>query len=119
MKPYKTTMFINKSKYIPCMKKNISRKKIIIAIIIISLAIFFFPKSAGGVCGGECPSPPAVQRIEYDCIGIKKDAYPPPGCMDCGMRIVCYGIVTDDKKCFTYYDGSNNPPTEISCNNFL
>ena len=86
----------------------------IIAIVIIALVTFLYPKNAGSTCG-FCPSPPAIQRTEYGCIGFKQDLRPGPGCMDCGINIVCYGIVTAEKKCYTYMDGFEKPPTEVPC----
>jgi len=85
-----------------------------IIVTLIILIVYFYPKEAGGTCG-FCPSPPAVQRIEYGCIGFKQDMRPEQGCMDCGIRIVCYGLVTGEKKCYTYMHDFNNPPTEVPC----
>ena len=79
------------------------RKILVIIFVIIGLGLMyiFFPKDAGGTCG-FCPGPPNIHRTEYGCLGIKQDKKPGPGCMDCGINIVCYGIVTSEKKCFTY-----------------
>ncbi len=93
------------------------KKKILIAIVVLIvmfLAGFFYPKDAGSTCG-FCPPPPTVQRTEYGCIGFKQDVEPDPGCMDCGINIVCYGIVTGEKKCYTYMNDFDSPPTEVSC----
>jgi len=74
---------------------------IISIVIVLVLAYFFFPKDAGGTCG-FCPGPPNIHRTEYGCIGIRADIKSGPGCMDCGTNIVCFGIVTSEKKCYTY-----------------
>ena len=90
-------------------------KKILIIVLImlgLGLVYFFFPKDAGGTCG-FCPEPPFIHRTEYGCIGIKQDISPGLGCMDCGTNIVCFGIVTSKKKCYTYIKGT---PVEVpSC----
>jgi hypothetical protein len=86
---------------------------LILVLIVILVGIYiFYPKDAGGTCG-FCPSPPAVQRIEYDCIGFKYEYN--PKCPDCGIQIKCIGIVTGSKKCYTYLSGFNKPPTEVPC----
>lgn len=85
----------------------------IAAIITVALAAFFWPKDAGGTCG-FCPSPPAVQRIEHGCLGFKHDILQ-SDCSDCGIKVQCYGIATNDKKCYTYLNGSNNTPTQVPC----
>ncbi|MBI3036836.1 hypothetical protein HYY73_03755 [Candidatus Woesearchaeota archaeon] len=85
----------------------------IAAIITVALAALFWPKDAGGTCG-FCPSSPAVQRIEHGCLGFKHDIEP-SNCLDCGIKVQCYGIVTDDKTCYTYLNGFNNTPTEVPC----
>ncbi len=77
---------------------------ILMIIIIVPLIIFFSPKDAGSTCGGWCQSSPHIQRTEYGCIGFKFDYYP-TGCMDCGTKIYCSGIVTSDKKCYTSIHG--------------
>lgn len=90
-------------------------KKILILILIIlvlGLVYLFFPKNAGGTCG-FCPGPPQISRTEYSCIGIKYDMHPGPGCLDCGIDILCFGIVTSEKKCYTHIKGT---PVEVpSC----
>ena len=91
-----------------------NKRLIIIGIITIFLIIIFLPKNAGETCG-FCPPPPDIHRTEYGCIGFKQDVNPPFGCMDCGIRISCYGIVTSEKKCYTYPNGFNDTPTEVSC----
>src|SRR3989338_11137647 len=77
-----------------------------VLLAIFLLAIFFFPKNAGGTCG-FCPGPLSIHRTEYGCIGIKLDINPGPGCMDCGTDIVCLGIVTSEKKCYTNIKGTS------------
>jgi hypothetical protein len=88
------------------------RKKVLIALTII-LGIFsigfFYPKNAGGSAGFALP-PPAIQRIEYDCIGFKYEYK--LDCADCGTQILCYGILTGGKRCYTYI---NNSLTEVAC----
>jgi len=81
-------------------------KKILIVpiIVIISLIAFFFPKNAGFTCG-FCAGPPSISRTEYGCIGFKVDIPPGLGCMDCGTSITCFGIVTQEKKCYTNLNG--------------
>src|SRR3989338_5287181 len=76
---------------------------ILISALIVLSVIFFFPKNAGSTCG-FCPGFPSIHRTEYGCIGIKLDIN--PGCMDCGTRIVCLGIVTSNKKCYTNIKGT-------------
>ena len=93
------------------------KKTIIIAIVavaVIAIVAFFYPKNAGGTCG-FCQPPPAVQRTEYGCLGFKQEIRPGLGCADCGIEIVCYGIVASGKKCYTYMDGFENLPTEVLC----
>jgi len=82
--------------------------------MMVILGYFFFPKDAGSTCG-FCPGPPHIHRTEYGCIGIKIDVHPGSGCMDCGTKIVCFGIATSEKKCYTSIKGTN---VEIlSCEN--
>jgi hypothetical protein len=92
--------------------KKILRKYWYWIVIIIIIAYFLYPKEAGDTCG-FCLGPPAVQRIEYGCIGFKYEYQPP--CIDCGRRILCFGIVTGEKKCYTYMNDFNSPPTEVPC----
>lgn len=73
-------------------------------IVLAILVYFFFPKDAGGTCG-FCPGSPNIDRTEYGCIGIKVDMEPGGQCIDCGTNIVCFGIVTSEKKCYTSFDG--------------
>jgi DNA-binding transcriptional ArsR family regulator len=75
-----------------------------------SILGFFYPKYAGGTCG-LCPPPPAVQRIEYNCIGFKYEYQ--PHCPDCGSQMLCFGIVTGEKRCYTYINYSI--PIEVPC----
>ncbi len=89
--------------------------KILIAALGIALLAFFFPKSAGSTCG-FCPGFPSIQRTEYECIGFLSES--PAYCLDCGMNIMCFGIVTSKKKCYTAVDnravevpGCKNPTT--------
>jgi len=93
-------------------------KKIYIAIIAIVVIVLFwllFVKEVGGTCG-FCPGPPAVQRTEYGCIGLKFDIQPAFGCLDCGTKVMCIGIMTDEKTCYTYLGGFKNSPTQVACN---
>ena len=85
-------------------------KLLIILAVIIGLIAFFYPKNAGGTCGW-CLGPPSIERTEYACIGFKSEYQ--PNCMDCGRVILCYGIVTPEKKCYTYLQGFNGLPTEV------
>lgn len=73
------------------------------AVLLILAAAFFFPKDAGNT-DGFGPPPPAISRTEYGCMGFKQ-TYQPTDCMDCGAAILCYGIVTSEKKCYTYIRG--------------
>ena len=94
-------------------------KKFFLALIVFVVIVLFwvlFVKDAGYTCG-FCPGPPAVQRTEFGCVGLKFDIEPAFGCMDCGIKVMCIGIVTDEKTCYTYLDGFKNKPTQISCNN--
>lgn len=91
---------------------------VLIALAVIVLFWFLFVKSAGGNCG-FCPSAPAVQRIEYGCIGLKFDVEPAFGCLDCGTEIKCIGIVTNEKICYTYLNGFKNSPTQVACTNSI
>jgi hypothetical protein len=84
---------------------------LILVIVAIFLIGFFYPKYAGGTCG-FCPSTlPVVQRIEYNCIGFKYEYQ--PHCPDCGSQILCFGIVTGEKRCYTYINYSI--PIEVPC----
>ena len=74
---------------------------IILVIVTISLVAFFYPKNSGVTCG-FCQTHPAIHRAEYGCIGFKQDIPPSRGCMDCGTNIICYGIATSEKDCYTY-----------------
>jgi hypothetical protein len=88
------------------------RKKYVITltlIVAVFLTGFFYPKYAGSTCG-FCPPPPAVQRIEYGCIGFKYEHL--PECVDCGKQILCFGIVTGEKECYTYF---NQTLTKVLC----
>jgi len=86
---------------------------ILIVIIIVPMAIFLYPKNAGSTCG-FCPGAPSIVRTEYGCMGVKYDYYP-TGCMDCGTSILCSGIVTSEKKCYTY---ANKVKVEVpNCEN--
>lgn len=78
-------------------------KIIVAAVLLISVAAFFFPKNAGNTDGFGSP-PPAISRTEYGCIGFKQ-TYQQTNCDDCGASILCYGIVTPEKKCYTYIRG--------------
>ena len=85
------------------------RQKLLIVFLILVLLLFFFPKKAGWTCGW-CPPPPAVYKVEYGCIGLKYEYQPP--CIDCGKQILCFGIVTKEKKCYTK---ENNQFKEVPC----
>lgn len=87
------------------LSKPHNNKKIILIviglIIILGIITFFIPKNSGGTCG-FCPGPPYIVRTENTCIGFKYEKEPPKGCMDCGLRLMCIGIVMPHKKCYTY-----------------
>ena len=53
---------------------------VIVAVVVIAIIAFFYPKNAGSTCG-FCPSPPAIQRTEYGCIGFKQEIHPDSGCI--------------------------------------
>ncbi|MBI4043629.1 MAG: hypothetical protein HY393_02370 [Candidatus Diapherotrites archaeon] len=72
----------------------------ILAVAVLALAIFFFPKSAGYTCG-FCGPPPSVQRVEYACTGFLVEVPPVPNCFDCGYTLACVGWVGNEKKCYT------------------
>jgi hypothetical protein len=79
------------------------KKKIIVfgsIILLLAIAMFFYPKNAGST-GGLVGPPPSIARTEFGCIGLKYDYYP-KGCVDCGTQIYCIGIVTKEKHCYTY-----------------
>ncbi len=71
--------------------------KLLIGLSILILIMFFFPKNAGSTCG-FCPSL-GIYKNEYDCFGLKY-SYQPKNCLDCGSRILCFGIVTGERKCY-------------------
>lgn len=94
------------------MKKTVL---VILAILVAVLVYFFFPKDGGSTCG-FCPGPPHIHRTEYGCIGFKYDYQ--PMCIDCGTQILCFGIVTSDKKCYTYLHGLKEEAVEVpNCKN--
>jgi|GEM_PF-5559439 hypothetical protein len=97
------------------MLKNFSKKILIVILSIFILLIviaFFYPKVGGYICG-FCP---LLHRIEYGCIGFKQVIYPKPtspSIVDRNIPIICYGIVTGEKKCYNYMN------EEIPCEIFF
>ncbi len=93
-------------------KNNTARynKKVIIIlivsiIIILGATYFFIPKKAGNICG-FCPGPPYIVKTENSCIGFRYEKQPPRECNDCGVTLMCVGIVTPWKKCHTYSENN-------------
>ncbi len=87
---------------------------VLIAIIGLSLGIFFYPKNVGGpLCGPVCPSL-GLHYYKQDCLGIRAtysatDWY----------ENVCYGLPLGIKKCYGVpcngnESGSND--VELDCN---
>jgi len=86
-------------------------KKRTIIILIVSLIIilgatyFFIPKKAGNICG-FCAGPPYIVKTENSCIGFRYEKQPPKECNDCGVTLMCVGVVTPWKKCYTYSENN-------------
>jgi hypothetical protein len=83
-----------------------------VAVVVIVLAIFLYPKDAGDTCG-LCPVG-GIHRTEYGCLGFKYQYQ--HGCLDCGLQIKCIGIVTGEKRCYGVPEGANlNQDVEMPC----
>ncbi|MCD6576110.1 MAG: hypothetical protein J7K73_03045 [Nanoarchaeota archaeon] len=84
---------------------------ILVGILIVALAVFFYPKDAGYVVGGLIASDYNVTvMVKYDCYGfftVEKSRIP---CADCGIHYKCYGLL-GEKHCF------NPEGNEIQCRN--
>ncbi|MFH1199917.1 MAG: hypothetical protein V1708_02520 [Candidatus Micrarchaeota archaeon] len=88
------------------------KKNILIAVAVIAVAAFFYPKQIGGSTCGLCPGYPYPQFEETGCFGIKQTTH--QTCADCGDVVNCYGLPLPEKKCF-----SQNPTgperLEVQC----
>jgi len=89
-------------------KEIVMKKYQIALLVIIGIAALYvlFPKPAGSTCG-FCPGPPAIERTESPCLGIKATWSDCPGCMDAGDTVHCIGILySGEKECYTEVDGT-------------
>ncbi|MFA4953561.1 MAG: hypothetical protein WC584_05030 [Candidatus Pacearchaeota archaeon] len=93
-------------------------KKIIFAIgiLVILLAIFFFPKNNGYSYGGFVRTGDVLHRERYNCFGIEYEKYGEnpfsiEQCSDCGKNYFCAGIPYD-KTCYEWIADGSKPDNE-------
>jgi len=104
---------------VACMVNNMKKSiKIILTVLVIVLLVcFFYPKEAGRGSCGMC-APEQYKWTERDCFGFKHVA---AGCNILGFgsyctdspgKLLCYGIVYGEEKCYNRY---NQPRNETTC----